>query len=167
MRRIFTTLLALVAILPVLAMRHFTWGVAAGSGIDVTSHDMSTINIDAFFGYKGRAIDVAGIGTGIDVNISNSGRFFPVYAIFRTSFRSKPSICFFDLRAGVAFNNMPNNHNQTTPYINPGVGFNLARSDKFRSYLLIGYVWNGLKSFDDTEINHGISYFSAGIGISF
>lgn len=30
------------------AMRHFTWGVAAGSGIDVTSHDMSTINIDAF-----------------------------------------------------------------------------------------------------------------------
>ncbi len=68
-------------------MRHFTWGVAAGSGIDVTSHDMSTINIDAFFGYKGGAIDVAGIGAGIDVNISNSGRFFPVYAIFRTSFR--------------------------------------------------------------------------------
>lgn len=153
--------------LPAPAMRHFTWGVAAGSGIDVTSHDMSTINIDAFFGYKGGAIDVAGIGAGIDVNISNSGRFFPVYAIFRTSFRSAPSICFFDLRGGVAFDNMPNNHNQTTPYINPGVGFNLARSDKFRSYLIIGYAWNGLKSYDDTVINHGISYFSARIGISF
>ena len=67
---------------------HFAWGAEIGGGIDLTSHDMSSINLDAYLGYRNSWIDVLGIGAEVDMMVNNSVRSFPVYALFRTGFRS-------------------------------------------------------------------------------
>lgn len=126
---------------------HFVWGAEAGGSIDMTSNDMSTLNLDAFFGYRNSWIDVLGAGAGIHVMVSNSCRSFPVYGIFRTSFRSQPSLCFFDLRAGAVFNNVNEDKTHTRFYLAPGVGFNLARSRSFASYVSLAYEFNGMQSY--------------------
>ncbi len=148
---------------------HFTWGVDAGGSIDMGGDDMSTVNIDAFFGYKNQMIDIAGIGTGIHIMTSNSSRVFPLYAIFRSSFRNRPSLCFLDMRAGAAFNDV-GNESQTRLFLNPAVGFNLAVSRSFKSYITIGYIFNGMSSFgptDDRTDIHGLDLVNFRFGITF
>lgn len=149
------------------ASNHFAWGADVGTSIDLSGHDMSTINFDAHFGYKNSIIDIAGVGAGVHMMVSNSCRSFPVYAVLRTSFRAQPSLCFLDLRAGVAFDSMSDDSNQTRPYINPGVGFNLATGRTFKSYIIIGYLYNGMKSFGDTAISGGLNMANFRIGITF
>ena len=46
-------------------INHFTWGADIGSTIDISGNDMSTIDIDAFFGYKNKFIRTVGLGAGI------------------------------------------------------------------------------------------------------
>ena len=148
---------------------HFAWGVDAGGSIDMGGDDMSTVNIDAFFGYKNQMIDIAGIGTGIHIMTSNSSRVFPLYAIFRSSFRNRPSLCFLDMRAGAAFNDV-GNESQTRLFLNPAVGFNLAVSRSFKSYITIGYIFNGMSSFgptDDRTDIHGLDLVNFRFGITF
>lgn len=151
--------------------RSFAWGADVGSSIDLDSDNMTTLNLEAYFGYRNSWIDILGVGAGIDMMISNSNRYFPVYAIFRSSFRSRPSLCFFDLRVGTAINELSDNTKQTRFYINPSLGFNLARSKTFTSYISVGYTYNGLKSFgpadDPTEISHGLNMANLRIGICF
>lgn len=156
---------------PTAVKSNFSWGVDLGSSIDLSSNDMSTINIEACFGYRNAWLDMAGVGAGINMMVSNSCRTFPVFAVFRSSFRSRPVLCFLDLRAGVAFNELTGNRKQTAPYINPSVGFNLARSANFKSYVSVGYLYNGIDSFgpadDRTVISHGLSMAVVRIGIAF
>lgn len=148
-------------------LSNFGWGIDAGTSIDVSGHDMSTINFDAYFGYKDRYIDIAGFGAGIHMMVSNSCRYFPLYGVIRTGFSSKNSLCFLDFRAGVAIDNLNDGSTQTVPYINPAVGFNLATGAKFKSYLIVGYIYNGMKSFGDTSIAGGLSMINFRIGVSF
>lgn len=166
-RRIIMAAAAAAISLSAAAFSHFAWGAEAGTSIDVSNHDMSTLNVDAFFGYKTPGLDLLGVGAGIHMMVGNSCRTFPVYGAVRTSFRARPSLCFLDVKAGVAFNNLSDNKNQTVPYVNPSVGFNLARGASFTSYLLLGYVYNGMKSFADTEIDSGLSYVNISLGITF
>ena len=126
---------------------HFAWGAEIGGGIDMTSNDMSSINLDAYFGYRNSWIDVIGVGAEVDMMVNNSVRSFPVYAMFRTGFSRRPTILFMDLRAGIAFNNMTNSSQQTSAYVSPGIGVNLAGGKTFQSYLTLSYVYNGMKPF--------------------
>lgn len=149
----------------------FAWGADIGTSIDLTGHDMSTINLDANFGYANGVLQMVGVGVGAHMMASNSCRAFPIYAILQTNFRQKPSLCFLDMRFGLAIDNVDNDSRQTVPYINPAVGFNLAGNKNFQSYMRIGYMYNGMKSFgpesNRTTIKGGLSMVNVSIGISF
>lgn len=152
------------------SLSNFSWGIEAGGGIDMTSHDMSTIDINAYFGYRNSWIDVLGAGASINMMVNNSSRAFPVYVIFQSSFRSVPSLAFFDFRGGVAFNNTQYDRQNADFYISPGVGFNLARGKSFRSYMTLSYVYNGFKTFqrdDRLESISGLSMACIRIGVNF
>lgn len=163
--------MAMSAALPSAAAGHFAWGADIGTSIDVSGNDMSTLNLDAFFGYRAAAIDIVGVGAGINMMVSNSCRAFPLYAIVRTSFRTAPSLCFMDLRAGCAIDNLSDATTQTAFYASPAIGFNLAMGKTFQSYITVGYTYNGMKSFGSeygtTEIRYGIHMVTARFGVTF
>lgn len=150
---------------------HFTWGAEVGGSIDMTSNNLSTINLDAFLGYKNAWIDVVGIGASVNMMVSNSVRSFPVYGLIRTGFSPRPTLMFMDLRAGVAFNNVSYGDEQSALYVSPGIGVNLARGKTFKSYVMLSYVYNGLESFkekgDIHNLNKGLHMGCVRIGISF
>lgn len=148
----------------------FTWGADVGGAIDMTGNDMSTINFDAAFGYRRGIVDFVGVGAGINMMVSNSNRSFPVYALIRSNFVTRPTLCFFESRIGCAFNNVADDQSQTSLYLSPGVGFNLAVSKHFKSYIVVSYVYNGMKSYTDSESFHdihGLHSACVRLGISF
>lgn len=153
MRRLLTIVLALVPML-VLAERptaeaskslrtEFSWLAEAGSSIDLSANDMSSIDITAAFGLRRGVLDFAGIGAGANIMISNSCRSYPIYAMVRTSFTPTNDVVFLDVRGGLALNYLYDNVTQTGAYASASVGFNLARGRKFRSYILAGYTFVG------------------------
>lgn len=148
----------------------YVWGAEFGGGIDLTTNDLSTVNIGAFFGYRNSCVNALGIGAEINMMVNNNYTAFPIYVIFRTNFRDTPSIVFMDLRAGCAINNLVENTRQTTFYTSPGIGFNLATGKKFKSYLILSYTYNGIKPFDDgtrhIDVN-GLQLATLRLGISF
>lgn len=139
---------------------HFAWGAEVGGSIDMTSNDMSTINANAFFGYRNSWIDALGAGAGINVTVNNNCRMFPIYALFRTSFTSRPSLLFMDLRVGTAVNSVDSHASHARFYCAPGIGFNLARSNKFCSYITLSYQYNGMKYYMKEDVRHNISSLS-------
>ncbi len=176
MKKIFTLILALVASMGVYAStstepapRGFSWGTAAGGCIDMTGHDMSSINLDANFGYRNSWIQLLGIGASIDMMVNNSVRSFPVYALLRTGFKNRPTLCFADLRAGCVFNKVNSKDNQTRLYLSPGVGVNLATGRTFRSYLMLSYVYNGMAGLyrEGEKPIHGLHMACVRFGVSF
>lgn len=149
---------------------HFTWGAEVAGAIDLTSHDMSTINLDAYFGYRNSWIEMLGVGAEVNMMVSNSVRAFPVYGVFRTDFSRRRQLLFMDLRAGVVINNINNSTEQTRAYVSPGIGINLAGSNTFQSYLILSYVYNGMKPFyRGSEYNDidGLSMACLRLGIRF
>lgn len=149
---------------------HFVWGADLGGAVDLSANDMSTLNLDAYFGYRGGIVDVFGVGAAINMMVNNSNRTFPVYALFRSSFRTAPSLCFLDLRGGIAFNNVADNTTRSSLYLSPGLGFNLARSKTFRSYITLSYVYNGMQPYEDVDGYHnidGLHFACVRFGISF
>lgn len=121
----------------------FTWGAEAGSSIDLSANDMSSIDINASFGIRQGIFTFAGIGAGANIMISNSCRTYPIFAILRTDFSRRVKLLFLDVRGGMALNYLPDNATGTGAYASVGVGINLARSRKFRSYILAGYTYVG------------------------
>lgn len=149
---------------------HFVWGAEVGGSIDLTSNNLSSVNLDAFFGYKNSWIKALGVGASVNMMVNNSVRSFPIYAMIRTDFSSKPKLVFMDLRGGIAFNNLSYSTQQTSLYLSPGVGVNLAVGKTFRSYLALSYIYNGLKPFDlgDRRCDvDGLSMACLRFGISF
>lgn len=118
---------------------HFSWGADLGSSIDMTGQDMTSFDISAHFGYKGRFVRFAGIGAGIKMMVSNSSRSYPIYAMFRSGFSSKPTFCFLDIKGGIAISNLHNTINQTGLYGAIGIGFTLAKGRNFSSHIIAGY----------------------------
>ena len=135
----------------------------------MTGHDMSSINLDANFGYRNSWIDLLGVGASIDMMVNNSVRSFPLYAVFRTGFKSERTLCFSDLRVGCAFNNLDNTNHQTRLYLSPGVGVNLATGRTFRSYLMLSYVYNGMNGAYKAgeKAIHGLHMACVRFGVAF
>ena len=146
----------------------FAWGADIGGAIDLTGNDMSTLNINAAFGYRRGVIDFIGIGAGMSSMVSNSARMFPVYGVLRSNFRTAPSLCFLDARVGCAFVNMQDNSNHTGVYIAPGLGFNLAKGKSFNSYLIVGYQYVNLNAKSESGFNiDGLNYACVRLGVNF
>lgn len=149
---------------------HFAWGAEVGGCIDMTSNDMSTVNLGAYFGYRNSWIDVLGVGADVNMMVSNSVRAFPVYAMLRTGFSSRPTLLFMDLRGGVVFNNITDSTRQTKAYLSPGLGVNLASGHSFQSYITLCYVYNGMTSFVNGDRAYdidGLSMACVRLGIRF
>ncbi len=148
----------------------FTWGGAIGVGIDMSSHDMSTIKATVVLGYKTPSVPLIGVGAGVNMMMSNSFSSFPLFGVVRTNFGAVRTPLFIEMRAGAIVTNMGSS-SHTALYLSPGIGINLAKGEKFRSYLLLSYEYNGLKytSPDDPSIGRirGLDYASASIGILF
>ncbi|MEG2243087.1 MAG: hypothetical protein RSC87_06330 [Muribaculaceae bacterium] len=151
-------------------IQHFVWGADIGSSIDMSGNDMSSIDIDAYFGYKNSFIRTLGVGASIHTALGNSNMAIPVYLIFRSSFRSQPSLCFLDLRAGYSFNSISSSYNQSGAYGSIGVGFNLSFSKKFNSHIILAYNFIQLKPYGEGEnyvdLNN-LSAMAVKIGVSF
>lgn len=119
----------------------FVWGAEAGSSIDLSGNDMSSIDFNATMGLSRGWISFLGAGVGADIMVSNSCRTYPVFALFRTDFSKRVKLLFMDVRVGAALNYLPNNVSQTTPYVSVNLGINLATGKTFRSYVLAGYTY--------------------------
>jgi len=126
---------------------HFAWGADLGSSIDLTANDMTAIDINGYFGYKGGWMRFAGIGAGITSMLSNASRSYPVYAMARTSFSSRPQLCFLDLRLGVSFNSILDYSAQTDFFGSIGLGVTLAKGKKFASHIILSYTFMPLRTY--------------------
>lgn len=120
---------------------HFAWGAEFGSTVDLSAHDMTSIDFSANFGFRRGWLSFLGVGAGAHLMVGNSCRTYPIYACLRTSFTSRPSILFMDLRGGVAMHYLDGSDSQAKPYVSAGLGVNLARSSTFTSYIIIGYTY--------------------------
>ncbi|MCI9042796.1 MAG: hypothetical protein HFJ93_02610 [Muribaculaceae bacterium] len=132
-------------------MSHFVWGADIGGSIDMSGHDMSTLNIDAYFGYRSGALSLLGVGVGLNIPVNNSRREFPLYAIARFSFTSRPCPVFAELRGGVVVNTHTDADSSTDLFLSPGIGFRLASGRAFSSYVIVGYIYNGLRTPSSVE----------------
>lgn len=149
---------------------HFVWGAEVGGSCDLTSNNLSSINLDAYFGYSNSWLNAVGVGASVNMMVSSSVRAFPIYAMIRTDFSSQQKLCFMDLRAGVSINKPTYGQEETALYLSPGIGINLARGKTFCSYLTLSYIYNGMKPFDlgDRRCDiDGLSMACLRLGISF
>ncbi len=149
---------------------HFTWGMETGMSLDLSGLDMSTFNLDVMFGYRNKWIQMAGVGGGVHKSLGSSDSFFPVYAVFRSSFRPKPSLCFFHLRVGYSFNAISNSPTYGDTSCAIGCGLNLTNRRKFQSYLLVAYSFRHFnrKHSEAAEIHRSnVSLAQIGFGVTF
>jgi len=148
----------------------FAWGAEVGSSVDLSAHDMTSIDFSASFGVSHRWIMLAGIGAGAHMMISNSCRTYPIFAVFRTDFSSFTKVLFVEVRGGMALNYLYDNANQTDPYGGVYLGFNLARGKKFKSYITAGYTHIGRKdvhSGEQVSKYDALSLASVRLGVTF
>lgn len=153
-----------------LSASHFTWGADIGSSIDLSGQGLSTLDLDAYFGYKGSLIRTAAAGAGVHKAFGNQYTFIPVYGLIRTSFRSEPSLVFFELKAGYSFNTLHDSGSQGGAYGSVGVGINLAMSRAFQSHIVLSYGFFTMR--DATELDvpysgNNISYAVLRFGVNF
>ena len=149
---------------------HFAWGAEFGSSIDLSAHDMSSIDFNAYFGVRHRWLMLAGVGAGADIMVSNSCRSYPIFAIFRTDFSNLRKLVFLDLRGGIVLNYLYDNESQTGGYLSASLGFNLARGKNFNSYITAGYTLNTRKDItrgDITTPYPSLSLAVIRLGVSF
>lgn len=152
-----------------LSTSHFTWGVEAGSSIDMTGNDMSTLDANAFFGFKNSFIHTLGAGVGINHGFGTGDNFIPIYFMLNTSFRKKPSLCFLNFKAGYSFSTLDAEHLGSTN-ASLGVGFNLARARNYRSYITLSYAFRHFNKSDVERIrinDQNVSMAIISFGISF
>ena len=153
-----------------LGKSHFTWGVDVGSSIDLGGNDMSTFDTEAMFGYKNDFWRALGVGVGVRKAFGNEYTFIPVFALIRTSFRSKPSLFFFDGRIGYSFNTIADTGSQGGLIFSAGIGVNLSLHKEIRSHIILSYSYYGLKEALDASVPYkgdNIDYAMLRIGISF
>lgn len=148
----------------------FAWGASFTGQVDMSGHDMSTVGIEAYFGMKTTAIEIIGLGAGLNVPVSNSHRMLPIYAVVRTNFSSRPTLCFLDLRGGLSINDYDDDHTSAGAYMSGGVGINLASGRSFSSHIIVGFAYYDRKNYtiDDVEVHPGnLGMAVLRLGISF
>lgn len=153
-----------------LSSSHFTWGAEVGSSIDMTSNDMTTFDLDVLLGYKNNYIRTVGIGAGIHRSFGSKNTFIPVYVLFRSSFRKKPSLLFLHFKAGYSFNTINNGDSMGDISASLGCGINLAMSKKFQSHIIIGYGFRHFNKSHRSKINlntSNVSLAQISFGVNF
>lgn len=151
-------------------MKHFTWGVDAGSSIDISGNDLSSIDMEAFFGYKNNVIKALGVGVGLHSALGNSHTLIPAYLLLRANFASRPTLCFVETRIGYSFNSLNTETEQNGIYCSAGLGFNLYISEKVKSHIVIAYTFSGLNADNSAsyiKYEHSLSAMSIKIGVNF
>lgn len=153
-----------------LAFSNFTWGAEAGSSLDLTSHDLSSFDLDVLFGYKNSFIKMAGIGAGIHRSIHTGNNFIPVYAVIRTNFRRTPSLLFFNLQGGYSFNSFSSTGTVGDFYGAVGVGINLQQTKMSKTYVILSgayqYFSEGNRLKTDIDANY-IFFAKLVVGVNF
>lgn len=124
-----------------LVFSHFTWGIDLGTSIDLHGTNLSTIDLDVMVGYKSTFIRTLGVGSGVHRAFGQHNTIYPVYAVFRSSFRNKPSLLFFNTRIGYAFTTLNSGATRGGVMAAVGMGVNLAMSKKFQSHILLSYCY--------------------------
>lgn len=154
-----------------LSESHFTWGAEVGSSIDLGGHDMSTFDLDVLIGYKSAILRTLGIGAGIHRSFGTNNNFYPLYVVFRSSFRSRPSLFFLDLRAGYSFYKLRDRATTgggVTASI--GLGVNLSMSKRFKSHITISAGYFSIDGNTRAEINLAgkyVCFAKLGFGVNF
>lgn len=149
---------------------HFAWGADAGASIDMTGKDMTALNFSAAFGFSRGWINFLGVGAGVDIAVNNSCRSYPFFMEFRTNFVNRPTLLFWSLKAGASLNYLEHNHSQVGAYGSTGIGFNLARSSKFTSFIILAYTYRQRRRIYGPEMTHNfrdLSFASVRIGVTF
>lgn len=139
-------------------LSHFTWGVDAGASVDLRGYDMSTLDVDVMIGYKNAFIRNLGIGAGLHRSFGSKNTLYPVYVQFSSSFRTKPSLFFGDIRAGYAFCTLRNGATRGGVAASLGVGVNLAMSKRFRSHILLSYSYYHINHTTRLEADLPVKY---------
>lgn len=153
-----------------LSRSHFTWGADFGASIDMQGTDLSTFDVEAMLGYKNKFINFAGVGAGIHRAIGVGSNLIPVYGMIRTSFTSKPSLLFLDLKAGYSFNSIGQSSGKGAAIFSTGIGVNLATSRRFSSHLILSYSFYSVhkdQRVGDLEGIKGINYACIRFGVNF
>lgn len=153
-----------------LAFSHFTWGAEAGSSLDLTSHNLSTFDVDVLLGYKNSFLKIAGVGAGIHRSVSSGNYFIPVYGVLRTNFRNKPSLFFMNLQAGYSFNSVGDSETIGDFYGALGVGINLQQSRTAKSYVILSASYQHFNDANKDKTSIDKSYIFFGrlvIGVNF
>lgn len=148
---------------------HFTWGVDVSSGVDLTSHDMTMLQLSGCFGYKGGIWRFLGVGATVMNMMNNDSRCYPVYLMARTSFSPKRRFCFLEAKVGPSFNTMLGRYHQTDLFSSLGVGFTLAHSRNFSSHLVLSGVAMPLQKVDNppSNLNYTLAFASVALGFAF
>lgn len=130
--------------------RPIGFGVELGSSIDMSGHDQSTIDLDIVTGYRNRALQLIGLGSGIHRALGSRNTFIPVYFVCRTSFVSRPTLCFMHFKAGYSFNTVGKSPTFGGTNASIGLGFNLSCSRNFTSHIILSY---GFRHFNSSTKN--------------
>lgn len=136
-----------------LAASHFSWGAEVGSSIDVTGHDMSTMDLDVNFGYKSNFIRILGVGAGVHRAFGSGNNFIPVYLLFRTSFSSRPKLLFMNLKLGYSFNTIGDAPTFGDSGASLGCGVNLAMGRNFKSHLSLSLAYRHFNKRHQAKVN--------------
>lgn len=159
-----------VASAQILPKGRFTWGADAGASIDMSGNDMSGLNFSAIFGLSKQWMQFIGAGVQADIAVNNSCRSYPVFAELRTNFTNRPSLCFWDIKAGIALNYLPENVSQHGAFLSTGLGIHLAQNSKFTSHIILAYSYRERKNTIDKLTDRpypDLHYASVKIGIRF
>jgi hypothetical protein len=148
----------------------FAWGANLNGGVELSSHDMSTLGINGEFGLRYRWIRFLGASAEADITIGNSARVYPLSVVFRTDFSNTQKLLFLDLRGGAALLYHEDDSQETQPYASAGLGVTLAHGKTFASHLIIGYTYIGQDECMRGERRlscPGMSYASVRLGLAF
>lgn len=153
-----------------LKLKPFIFGGELGTSIDLSGMDMSTFNFDIFMGYRNKWIQTVGIGAGYHKSLGFKDSFIPLYILFRSSFRPKPSLCFFHLKLGYSFNTISDSATYGDIACSIGCGFNLIQKRNLQSYILLCY---GFRHFTERHLENmpisraNVSMAQITFGVSF
>ena len=120
---------------------HFTWGADLGASLDLTANDMSTFGLDFILGYKNSLFKTLGAGVGIHRTVQSGDNFIPIYALIRTSFTSRPSLLFLNVRLGYSFNTIEDSPTFGDYNAGFGCGINLSQGKKAKTYIILGVAY--------------------------
>lgn len=121
-------------------------------------------------GFKNDFIKLVGVGAGIHRSIHVGNNLVPVYFVFRSSFRKKPSLLFFNLQAGYSFNSLAGSDKFGDWTGAVGLGINLKQTGMAKSYIILSAAYQHIDkaSFENTPIDRqSIIFGRLVIGVNF